>query len=281
MCPTFRPSGPPTLGCQKVTGQACQLPKEGQNITKMLVVTKNNQPQGPSGKEVSASATSCKNQQGTLVGMPWQDFGRQGQCSKPGGLPGGCHLDLCIFGGWAAFHGNFLLWAANMCHLANVLAPKVGCALKCAAWAGDPTPKKHPKANSGLWSMGLEMANSVAIATDDKFIKFIKNVQKKCNRPMNAPKIICCNHMQPHACASGHPKALLKFSTFDSESASCASESAGLHGPHGLEACLAICVGPRWPELAKTGKHMLGVAAGTCGRLAMHLVAHCQLVLAC
>ena len=44
------------------------------------------------------------------------------------------------------------------CHLANVLAPKVGCALKCTTWAGDPTPKQHPKASSGLWAMGLEMA---------------------------------------------------------------------------------------------------------------------------
>ena len=162
-----------------------------------------------------------------------------------------------------------------------MLAPEVGCALKCAAWAGDPTPKQHPKASSGLWAMGLEMANSVAIAADDKFIKFIKNVQKKCNRPMNAPKIICCNHMQPHMLASGHPKALLNFSTFDSESDSCDSESDGHCGPHGLGACLALCVGPQWPELAKTGKHMLGVVAGTCGHLAMHLVAHCQLVLAC
>ena len=51
-----------------------------------------------------------------------------------------------------------------------MLAPKVGCALKCAAWAGDPTPKQHPQASSGLWSMGLEMANSVAIAAGDKFI---------------------------------------------------------------------------------------------------------------
>ena len=109
------------------------------------------------------------------MGMSWQGFGRQGECSKPGGLPSECHLDLSIFLGWAAFHGNFLLWAASMppCHFANVLAPKVGCALKCAAWTGDPTPKQHPKASSGLWSMGLEMANSVAIAVGDRFIKFI------------------------------------------------------------------------------------------------------------
>ena len=51
-----------------------------------------------------------------------------------------------------------------------MLAPKVGCALKCAAWAGGPTPKKHPKASSGLWAMGPEMANPFAIAADDEFI---------------------------------------------------------------------------------------------------------------
>ena len=55
----------------------------------------------------------------------------------------------------------------------HLLAPKAGCALKCVLWAADSTPKQHPKASSGLWSMGLEMANSVAIAADDKFIKFI------------------------------------------------------------------------------------------------------------
>ena len=69
--------------------------------------------------------------------------------------------------------------------------------------------------------------------------------------------------MQPHACASGHPKALLKFSTFDSESDSCASESDGRHGPHGLEACLALCVGPQWPELANTCLGLLPACVGT------------------
>ena len=80
---------------------------------------------------------------------------------------------------------------------------------------------------------------------------------------MNAPKIICCNHMQPHACASGHPKALLKFSTFDSESDSCDSESDGHCGPHGLGACLALCVGPQWPGLANTCLGLLPACVGT------------------
>ena len=149
------------------------------------------------------------------------------------------------------------------CHLANVLAPKVGCALKCAAWAGDPTPKQHPKASSGLWSMGLEMSNSVAIAAHDNFNKFIKNVQKICNRPINAPKNVYCNYMQPHACAGGHPNTLLKFSTFASESGSCASELGGHCGPHGLGACLALCVGPQWPELANTCLGLLPACVGT------------------
>ena len=88
-------------------------------------------------------------------------------------------------------------------------------------------------------------------------------MQKKCNQPMNAPKIIGCNHMQPHMLASGHPKALLKFSTFASESGSCASELGGHCGPHGLEACLALCVGPQWPELANTCLGLLPACVGT------------------
>ena len=81
---------------------------------------------------------------------------------------------------------------------------------------------------------------------------------------MNEPKIVCHNHMQPHACAGCHPKALLKFSTFDSESASCAClKISRLHGPHGLEACLALCVGPQWPELANTCLGLLPACVGT------------------
>mgnify|MGYP006217324957 CR=1 FL=1 len=121
-----------------------------QKNTKMLVVTKNSQPQGPSGEEVLASATKCKNQPGALVGMPWQGFGRQGECSKSGGLPSGCHLDLCIFLGWAAFHGNFLLWAASMppCQCAcpqSWVRPKV-CSLD---WLFHP--KTAPK--SKFWPL--------------------------------------------------------------------------------------------------------------------------------
>ena len=80
---------------------------------------------------------------------------------------------------WAGQHfTESSFFGRPACHFANLLAPKAGCALKCVLWAADSTPKQHPKASSGLWSMGLEMANSVAIAADDKFIKFIKNVQK-------------------------------------------------------------------------------------------------------
>ena len=105
--------------------------------------------------------------------------------------------------------------------------------------------------------MGLEMAKSVAIATDDKFMKFAKNVPKKSIRPMNAPKIICHNHMQPHACAGCHPKALLKFSTFDSESASCASKLAASMGPMGLRHV--------WPfMLAPSGRSWQTHAWGCC-----------------
>ena len=85
-----------------------------QKIAKMSVGAKNSQLQGLSGKELLAAATNCKNQPGTLVGMSWQGFGRQGECSKLGGLPSEHHLDLSIFLDWAAFHRNFLLWAATL-----------------------------------------------------------------------------------------------------------------------------------------------------------------------
>ena len=99
---------------------------------------------------------------------------------------------------WAGRHFTEIsFFGRPACHFANLLAPKAGCALKCVLWAADSTlknstPKQHSKASCCLWAMGLEMANSVAIAADDKFIKFIKNVQKTCNRPMNAPKNIGC-----------------------------------------------------------------------------------------
>ena len=105
--------------------------------------------------------------------MAWVSAASQGACLV------GATWTYAFFWPWAGRHFTEIsFFGRPACHLANVLAPEVGCALKCAAWAGDPTPKQHPKASSGLWAMGLEMANSVAIAADDKFIKFIKNVPK-------------------------------------------------------------------------------------------------------
>ena len=159
---------------------------------------------------------------------------------------------------WAGRHFTEIsFFGRPACHFANLLAPKAGCALKCVLWAADSTPKQHPKASSGLWSMGLEMSNSVAIAADDKFIKFNKNMQKKCNRPMNAPKIICYNHMQPHMLASGHPKALLKFSTFDSDPDRTLQILTASMGPMGLRHF--------WPfVLAPSGRGWQTHAWGCC-----------------
>ena len=83
-----------------------------------------------------------------------------------------------------------------------------------------------------------------AIAAGDKFIKFIKNVPKKCIRPMNAPKIICHNHMQPHACAGCHPKALLKFSTFDSDPDRTPQILTAAMGPMGVRRVLPLVLAP-------------------------------------
>ena len=130
--------GHPPPGAKKSLDRHANCPKKAKNHQNASCDKKQPTPRPKWQRSVSISnqlQKPGKNQPGTLVGMPWQDFGRQGQCSKPGGLPGGCHLDLCIFLGWAAFHGNFLLWAASMplCQFAcpqSWVRPKV-CALGC------------------------------------------------------------------------------------------------------------------------------------------------------
>ena len=218
--------------------------------------------QGQSQKDLLTAPNGGGGSWGCSWACPSKVLVARANAASQGACPGGATWTYAFFLAGRHFT-EISFFGRPACHLANVPAPKVGCALKYVAWASDPTRKQHPKANSGPWPMGLEMANSVAIAAGDKFIKFIKNVPKKCIRPMNAPKIICHNHMQPHACAGCHPKALLKFSTFDSESGSCGSELGGPHGPHGLEACLALHVGPQWPELANTCWGLLSACVGT------------------
>ena len=55
----------------------------------------------------------------------------------------------------------------------------------------------------------------------------------------------------------------MKFPTFEPEPGSCGPESGGHCGPHGLQACLALCVGPQWPELANTCLGLLPACVGT------------------
>ena len=153
--------------------------------------------QGQSQKDLLTAPNGGGSSWGCLWACPSKVLVARANAASQGACPGGATWTYAFF--WAGRHFTEIsFFGRPACHLANVLAPKVGCALKCAAWTGDPTPKQHPKASSGLWSMGLEMANSVAIAAGDKFIKFIKNVPKKCIRPMNAPKSFAtttCNHM--------------------------------------------------------------------------------------
>ena len=113
----------------------------------------------------------------TTQTCPWACPGKVLAARANAASQGACLVGAtwtCAFWGAGRHFTEISFFGRPACHLAgNVLAPKVGCALKCAAWTGDPTPKQHPKASSGLWSMGLEMSNSVAIAADDKFIKFV------------------------------------------------------------------------------------------------------------
>ena len=76
------------------------------------------------------------------------------------------------------------------------------------------------------------------------------------------------NHLpQPHAttciCAGCHPKALLKFSIFAQDQIALHRIRLATMGPNGLGACLALHVGPQWPELANTCWGLLSACVGT------------------
>ena len=68
-----------------------------------------------------------------------------------------------------------------------------------------------------------------------------------------------------HHNAGCHPKALLKFLIFGPNPDRTPRIPAAAMGPMGLhhEACLAICVGPQWPELANTCLGLLPACVGT------------------
>ena len=75
------------------------------------------------------------------------------------------------------------------------------------------------------------------------------------------------NHLpQPHAttCMCWLPPQGT-FEIFDicTGSDCFAQDQTGHHGPHGLEACLALHVGPQWPELANTCRGLLSACVGT------------------
>ena len=106
----------PPLGAKKPLGRHASWPKTAKIRQNVSGDKKQPTPRPKSERTVSSSnqlQEPARNTCGHVLGS-WQGFGRQGECSKSGGLPSECHLDLSIFWGWAAFHGNFLLWAASM-----------------------------------------------------------------------------------------------------------------------------------------------------------------------
>ena len=248
--------------------------QSGQKTAKMAAVPV---PKALAIGKVWHAVWGCK----SCLHMPWGCLG-QGPTTKS--TAASCSAKqppppwTCAFF-WAGRHFTEIsFFGRPACHLANVLAPKVGCALKCAAWTGDPTLKQHPKASSGLWSMGLEMANSVAIAADDKFIQCIKKYAKK----MHPTNECTQNHLpQPHAttCMCWLPPQGA-FEIFDfclRIRQLCLRIRQPLWAPWAWGMFGPLC----WPPVARVGKHMLGAVVSMCGHCAMHLVAHCQHVLAC
>ena len=75
------------------------------------------------------------------------------------------------------------------------------------------------------------------------------------------------NHLpQPHATTCMcwlPPQGTFEIFDFASKTGGCASETGGLHGPHGLEACLALHIGPQWSGLANTCLGLLSACVGT------------------
>ena len=85
-----------------------------QKITKMPVGTKNSQPQGPSGKELLPHQTTAKTSQEHLWACPSKVLAARANAASQGACLVGATWTCAFFWGWAAFHGNFLLWAASM-----------------------------------------------------------------------------------------------------------------------------------------------------------------------
>ena len=75
------------------------------------------------------------------------------------------------------------------------------------------------------------------------------------------------NHLpQPHATTCMcwlPPQGTFEIFDFCTGSDCFAQDQIGHHGPHVVEACLALCVGPQWPELANTCWGLLSACVGT------------------
>ena len=136
----------PSLGAKKSLGRHAGCPKWAKNRQNGSCASA----QGASHWKSVARGLGLQKLLAHVLGVPWARPNHQKHCCKLQCQATPTPLDLRIFLGWAAFHGNFLLWAASMlpCQCAcphNWVRPKV-CSL---GWW--PHPKTAPK--SRFWPL--------------------------------------------------------------------------------------------------------------------------------
>ena len=103
-----------------------------QKITKMPVGAKNSQPQGPSGKELLPHQTTAKTSPEHLWACPSKVLMARFNAASQGGCSVAATWTYAFWGAGRHFT-EISPFGRPACHLANVFAPKVGCALKCVA----------------------------------------------------------------------------------------------------------------------------------------------------
>ena len=126
-----------------------------QKIAKIPVVIKNSQHQGLSGKKLLPHQTTAKTSQEHLWACPGKILVARVNAASQGACLVGATWTYAFF--WAGRHFTEIsFFGRPACHPANVLDPKDGCALKCAAKLGlmIPTQNSTPKQvlAFGLWA---------------------------------------------------------------------------------------------------------------------------------
>ena len=143
--PNFQGHPPP--GAKKPLDRHANCPKKAKNHQNAGCDKKTANSKAQVAKKCQHQQPAAKTSQEHLWACPGKVLVARVNAASQGACLVGATWTYAFF--WAGRHFTEIsFFGRPACHLANVLiAPKVGCALKCAAWAGDPTQKtkKLPK----------------------------------------------------------------------------------------------------------------------------------------